>query len=96
MHFALEADNTYAPPGNRPYTLELLAVPAGVQGAPPVGTTWPVPLDRTLVLTLPTYQTEDGLTGYQFGFTAGAEVPEPATAVLLAFAVGLAVPRRRN
>ncbi len=94
MHFAMEADQGYAPPKDRPYTLELLAVPVGVQGAPPVGTQWAVPLNDTLVLTLPTYRTDNGLTGYQFGFTVGAQMPEPASLAVLVLVLGTTRRRR--
>jgi len=52
------------------FTLRLDAVPAGVTGAPAVGSTWDIPARGTFDLQLPTHKTEDGMTGYQFAVTA--------------------------
>ncbi len=57
---------------SRTFTLELTAVPAGVTGAPDVGTTWTLPKDKSFKLSLPVYRTEDPTTGYQFSLTMGA------------------------
>lgn len=87
MHFAMEADEYPPPPQTWAYVLELLHVPTGVMGAPPVGTQWHVLLKGTLVLDLPTFRTEDGRAGYQFAFTVTPEVPEPAGLGTLAVVV---------
>lgn len=55
----------------RTFTLELTAVPAGVTGAPDVGTSWTLPKDRSFKLSLPAYRTDDPTTGYQFRLTIG-------------------------
>ena len=99
MSLAIEADVNFAPPAERNYLLELLAVPDGISGAPEVGTVWPVPLDQTLVVTVPTYRwapdsTEDP-HGYQFAFTITA-VPEPASVFGLILAAVLMPARRRR
>ncbi len=64
-----------APPPYRSYTLELLYVPPEVTGAPPVGTVWDIPHDTDFALTLPSYPTANGLTGYRFAFTVGPADP---------------------
>jgi len=79
MYFSMQARYTLCdgepqsraayPPANRHYLLELVGVPAGVVGAPPVGTVWEVPVGPTFTLTLPTYRTTNGLEGYRFAFT---------------------------
>jgi len=55
--------------GDRNYLLELVTVPDGVTGAPAVGTVWELPTDALFTVELPTYQTTEGLTGYEFSFT---------------------------
>ncbi len=65
------------PPRDRRYLLELIQVPDGVVGAPEVGTVWELPLDNSLTVTLPTYKTTDGLTGYQFAITITEAAPGP-------------------
>lgn len=93
MYFSLQPGGPPFPPANRRYILELLRVPEGVSGAPPIGTTWILP-DHLFTVTLPVYATADGLTGYQFGFTITPTLPEPAALSLLATA-GLLSRRRR-
>ena len=93
MSLALQPSGFAHPPPERTYTLTLLAVPKDVTGAPAIGTTWMLPLNEQFTVTLPTYTTTNGLTGYQFAFSASAVTPEPA-----ALALGLllaAVGRRR-
>jgi hypothetical protein len=92
MYFSMEPGGSAVPPPDRLYILQLLAVPAGVTGAPAVGTSWLLPAD-SFTLELPAWATDDGLTGYQFGFTITPTMPEPATLSLLAAAALLA--RRR-
>jgi hypothetical protein len=76
MFLSVEPFAGNQPPSDRTYTIELLYVPDGIDGAPPVGTTWPV--DKSLVtIEVPTFATYDGMEGYRFSFTASA-VPEPA------------------
>ncbi len=88
MSMAIEADAYYSPPADRSYLLELLEVPEGISGAPEVGTVWEVPLDKTFVVTVPTYRwvpdDPDDPHGYQFAFTMTA-VPEPASVLGLLF-----------
>lgn len=58
-------------PGNPPdrhYTLELLYVPPGVVGAPPVGTVWTIPPAQNYRVELPPYRTTDGMSGYRLAF----------------------------
>jgi hypothetical protein len=66
MTLEVYADDVLIPPADRTYTLELLYVPPGITGAPPVHTVWTLPLSGTFYLPLPAWRTEDGLTGYQF------------------------------
>lgn len=68
MQFAMVPDDYMLPPPDRAYTLELLHVPDGASGAPPVGTTWNVPADAPFTLVLPTFATNEGLDGYWFAF----------------------------
>ena len=56
-------------PLNRTYTLELLYVPEGIEGAPPVGTTWEVPADGPFNIELPTYRALSSAGAYRFSFT---------------------------
>jgi hypothetical protein len=83
MYFSMEPGGLAVPPAEWQYALQLLAVPAGVSGAPPVGKTWPLTAE-SFTLELPAWATNDGLTGYQFAFTITPAVPEPATLGLLA------------
>jgi hypothetical protein len=92
MFLSIEPAADAVPPSNRHYSLELLYVPDGVTGAPPVGTVWDVQPDHALVVEVPTYKSDDGRTGYQFAFTVGA-VPEPAPVLAVAAAL-LAAGRR--
>ncbi|MBN1345046.1 MAG: hypothetical protein JXQ73_20295 [Phycisphaerae bacterium] len=61
------------------YVLKLKAVPAGITGAPDVGTTWEVPRSGLLSIPLPSYETTDGKKGYRFTVTMtdGRTPPEP-------------------
>ena len=77
MSVTFKADTSYAPPTDRTYLLELTRVPEGVTGAPAVGTTWSLPLSGSTILSLPTYRSPDGTSGYQFSFTITAARPEP-------------------
>ena len=100
MAMAIEADPYFTPPSERTYLLELLYVPEGIEGAPEVGTVWEVPLDKTFVVSVPTYRwSPDGPgdpNGYQFAFTITA-VPEPASILgLLVAAMVLHGARRRR
>ncbi len=72
MTLLIQGAADVTPPPNRTYTLELLYVPPGVTGAPPVGTTWDVPPDEPFTVTVPTFATDDGREGYQFALTVGA------------------------
>ena len=78
MYFSLEPGGPPLPPTDRRYILQLLAVPAGVVGAPEVGTSWTLP-DELFTLALPGFATDDGLTGYQFSFAITPTIPEPST-----------------
>ena len=100
MSMAFEADPYYLPPADRDYILELLSVPDGISGAPPVGTTWEVPLDELFVITVPTYRwSPDGPDdpvdphGYLFSFTITA-APEPAGLVLFGTIMLMGLRRR--
>ena len=74
MYMALEPDEDYPPPATREYTLELLYVPSGVTGAPPVGTIWTLAADALTLVELPTYQTSSGGDGaYRLSFSISAE-----------------------
>jgi hypothetical protein len=99
MSLAIEADVYFTPPADRTYLLELTSIPEGISGAPEVGTVWQVPLDETLVVTVPTYRwAPDGSEdphGYQFEFTMTA-VPEPGTAGGLILAAVLVHTSRRR
>lgn len=77
MPVTFQASAALAPPSDRQYFLELLHVPDGVTGAPPVGMIWALPLDGQRTVHLPTYRTTDGLTGYQFAFTMTKAEPGP-------------------
>ena len=87
MNFSLVSDSLYPPPRDRRYLLELLQVPEGLEGSPPEGTVWELPLDELFTLKLPTHRTTNGLEGYQFALTFTAVVPEPGTFALLAVGV---------
>jgi len=65
------------PPMDRRFLLELLSVPDGVVGAPPVGRIWALPRGPLFTIALPTYRTTNGLTGYRFSFTITEAEPEP-------------------
>lgn len=73
MNFALQPYDAGMPPTNRRYSIQLVYVPPGVTGAPPVGTSWQVPCYAPFLVPVPTYATTDGLTGYQFAMTFSAE-----------------------
>lgn len=94
MPFSLEPDGAEPPPLDRQYLLELLAVPDGVSGAPPVGTVWVLPYEL-FTLMLPAWPTDNGLTGYQFAFTMTA-VPEPTSLLFVAVGTLLVTARRRR
>jgi hypothetical protein len=80
MTLSIEPASDVPPPADRTYTLELLYVPDGVQGAPPVGTTWSVPPDQIFMIDVPTFMTYDGLEGYRFAFKIWpAECPADIT-----------------
>ena len=92
MSLSILSDEAFPPPTNRTYTLTLVGVPDGIQGAPEIGTHWNVLVGEQLTVTVPTFATYNGLESYEFAFNMSA-VPEPATLTLLA--VGLLVARRR-
>ncbi len=73
MYFSMQPHDELPPVANRTYELELVAIPEGVTGAPSVGTIWTLSLYDLMTLTLPTYTSVDGLTGYEFAFTISAE-----------------------
>ncbi len=68
MYLSFEPAPDFTPPTNRTYTLELVGVPEGVEGAPPVGTQWDIPPADGFMLELPTCTTYDGLESYEFTF----------------------------
>jgi hypothetical protein len=94
MHLSILADFDFLPPADRLYSLQLLFVPSGIVGAPLVGSTWTVPLDEILTVTVPTYRAKEGKDGYRFALTISEVVPEPASLVLLATMLALAACRR--
>jgi hypothetical protein len=64
---------TMPPPSDREYLLELLYVPVGVEGAPPVGTCWEISSKGPFLLEVPSYWTAgDGRLSYRFAFTVSA------------------------
>ena len=71
MYLSLQPATDVPPPANRDYTLELLYVPEGVEGAPPVGMTWHIPPNEDFMIELPTFTAYDGLEGYRLAFTVG-------------------------
>lgn len=93
MHIAFAPAPDLPPPPDRVYTLELLYVPPGMIDPPAVGTIWEIPTDETFSLKVPTYRSENGLTGYQFAFSIHA-VPEPSTVLLLALGSAVLIRRR--
>jgi hypothetical protein len=96
MFFSMRPDTLFLPPDDRDYILELLQVPEGVEGAPPIGTSWKVPLTwEGLVIEVPAYRTDDGLSGYRFSFTITKVIPEPS-ALLLFGGVALALTAGRQ
>ncbi len=96
MYFSMAADTLFEPPSDRRYLLELLGIPEGMVGAPPVGTVWELPLGgTTFTLELPTYRTIDGLESYRFAFTITAVIPEPNSAALLLVGGATVLARRR-
>jgi MYXO-CTERM domain-containing protein len=96
MYFSMEGDPYYPPPGDRTYNLRLLAVPDGIVGAPPAGTTWEVPPQGPFNIELPTFRTKNGLQGYRFSFMIGPATPEPGALVLLALGAILSWARRHS
>jgi hypothetical protein len=66
MSLSIEPATDAKPPTDRVYSLELLHVPPGVTGAPPVGTVWEFPGTFLFTVEVPTFKTNDGLEGYQF------------------------------
>ena len=95
MALSFKADTLFPPARNRDYLMELLYVPEGVVGAPPVGTVWDLPLDSTFTIYMPTYRAADGAGAYQFSFTMTAEVPEPGSLTLLLAVAWSVLARRR-
>jgi predicted CXXCH cytochrome family protein len=63
------ATSGYAPPLDRQYLLEVISVPEGVVGGPPVGYVWELSPTTQSWIQLPNYRTDNGLEGYQFAFT---------------------------
>lgn len=92
MMLSIAADQSHLPPTGWNYKVELLYVPEGIEGAPAIGTTWELELDKTLTIEVPTYGTYNGLESYEFAFTIEA-VPEPGAAVLLLAGLGMAARR---
>lgn len=82
MSMTFLADPSQPPPADRAFWIELEAVPKDVEGAPPEGMIWPVPLNRALTIAVPTYETYTGVDGYRFALHAGA-APEPGVAAAL-------------
>ncbi len=95
MYLSIIDDLVHPPPAERNYSLKLLQVPDGMEGAPPVGTVWNIPLGPGSTLELPTYRTTNGLESYRFAFTM-SEVPEPATMSLVALGAGAMLCWRRR
>ena len=87
MGIAFEGDEFNPPPQDRQYFLELLYVPEGIEGAPPVGTIWEAPSDGPFSVTVPTYRWtlpepnygSPDPAGYLFSFTMTPVIPEPAS-----------------
>jgi hypothetical protein len=96
MPFSMEADQSTELLTDRRYYLTLLAVPAGVSGAPAVGTRWELPLYETVTWNLPTYRSADGRSGYAFALEFTPVVPEPGAALGLAGLLLAATMRRRG
>ena len=84
MFMALQADTLFSPPDDREYFLELVFVPEGISGAPPVGTKWKVPAEGPFNVELPTYRSATGEGAYRFAFSMSPVIPEPGGAALLA------------
>jgi hypothetical protein len=78
MYISFAADRNWVPPANRQYTVELLYVPNGIEGAPEVGTQWTVPLMGTLAIEVPTFKSYTGEGAYQFSFTVSAAADPPS------------------
>ncbi|MFH1110609.1 MAG: multiheme c-type cytochrome [Planctomycetota bacterium] len=77
MYLTFQASATRPPPTNRRYQIQLIEVPSGVSGTPPVGTIWAIPAVGQITVSLPTYRASNGLTGYRFAFTMTAAQPDP-------------------
>ena len=80
------------------FNLTLKTKPDSVTGGAAVGTVWNLYYGSRLGFLLPTYRTDDGLTGYQFEFSATA-VPEPSSLLVLAgglAGIGAGALRRRG
>ncbi|MGD8452963.1 MAG: PEP-CTERM sorting domain-containing protein [Phycisphaerae bacterium] len=94
MYFSIRADSYYKPPADWVYTLELISVPDGVEGGPPVGTQWLLRVDgNTMTVPMPFFESIDGMDAFQFTVSA-TPVPEPTSPVLV-LAAGLGLLRRR-
>jgi len=79
------------------FCLTLKWKPGSITGGPDVGATWDFH-DSTFGFLLPTYRTDNGLSGYQFEFSATA-APEPSSLLALGgglAAVGIPFIRRRR
>jgi len=78
------------------FELKLVSKPESVSAGPDIGTVWNADSPTMEVeVTLPTYRTDNGLSGYQFEFSATA-IPEPSSFLALAGGVmGLGLLRRR-
>jgi hypothetical protein len=87
MFLTFMSDTLFVPPSDRRYFLELVDVPAGYDW--PEETLWEVPADGLVSLELRTFNSTDGLEGYEFSFTIGEVIPEPGTGSLLGLAAVL-------
>ncbi len=85
MPFSVLIDIYNPMPTDRVYTLELLATPKSIDWPAGQPTSWIVPQDPNVPLTIymPTYRTSDGLESYQFALNMSAVIPEPASGLLL-------------
>jgi hypothetical protein len=80
------------------FQLKLISKPESVVNSPDVGTIWNIDMPGSTI-SLPTYRTDNGLTGYHFELSATA-VPEPSSLLALfgglAGVGGFAMRRRRK
>lgn len=93
-HFMMNRMDNIALTGDFQFRLMLKSKPSSITGGPDVGTAWDLDMPG-FEIEFPTYRTDNGLTGYEFEFSATA-VPEASSFLALSIGlVGLILRRKR-